>query len=64
MHWVLQNNLFNEDAYQELLDFLVANQISHSVHRVIPFIGDLSPLLDLETKNCHLHGFLFTAAFI
>lgn len=38
MHWVLQNNLFNEDAYGVLLETLVRFGIPHSIHKVIPFI--------------------------
>jgi len=43
MHWILQNNLFNESAYQELLSTLERFNIPHSVHKVIPFIGELTP---------------------
>lgn len=43
MHWILQDNLFNEVAYQVLLDTLVRFNISHSIHKVIPFIGELTP---------------------
>lgn len=32
MHWILQNNLFNEDAYQVLLDTLARFDIPHSIH--------------------------------
>ncbi len=45
MHWVLQNNLFNEAGFQRLLDTLERMGISHSLHKVIPFIGVLSPPL-------------------
>ena len=51
MHWILQNNLFNEDAYQVLLDTLVRFDIPHSIHKVIPFIGELYPEVELPTKN-------------
>ena len=43
MHWILQDNLFNEAAYQTLLDTLVRFNIPHSIHKVIPFIGELTP---------------------
>lgn len=42
MHWILQNNLFNEDAYQELLDTLETQKLPYSIHKVIPFIGELT----------------------
>lgn len=51
MHWILQNNLFNEGAYQVLLDTLIRFDIAHSVHKVIPFIGELVPEVTLDTSN-------------
>lgn len=51
MHWILQDNLFNEEAYQVLLDTLVRFNISHSIHKVIPFIGELTPPPTLDTNN-------------
>lgn len=43
MYWVLQNNIFNEDAFDELRNLLVRFEIPHSVHRVVPFVGTLLP---------------------
>lgn len=51
MHWILQNNLFEEKAYQNLLDTLERFKISYSIHKVIPFIGELSPEPVLDTNN-------------
>jgi len=51
MHWILQNNLFNEDAYKFLLDTLQKFNISHSIHKVIPFVGELVDPPELQTKN-------------
>ncbi|WP_407305341.1 hypothetical protein, partial [Acinetobacter sp.] len=51
MHWILQNNLFNESAYQVLLETLERFNIPHSIHKVIPFIGELVPEPELDTKN-------------
>jgi len=42
MHWILQNNLFHEKAYQTLLDTLQHLDLPYSVHKVIPFIGELT----------------------
>jgi ATP-grasp domain, R2K clade family 3 len=42
MHWILQNNLFNEDAYQTLLETLQRQGLPYSIHKVIPFIGELT----------------------
>lgn len=51
MHWILQDNLFNEEAYQTLLDTLMRFNIPHSIHKVIPFVGELFPEPELDTKN-------------
>lgn len=51
MHWILQDNLFNEDAYQVLLDTLIRFNIPHSVHKVIPFVGELTDPPELSTDN-------------
>lgn len=42
MHWILQNNLFNEAAYQTLLDTLVRFDLPYSIHKVIPFVGEIT----------------------
>lgn len=42
MHWILQNNLFNEAAYQVLLDTLERFELPYSIHKVIPFVGELT----------------------
>jgi hypothetical protein len=51
MHWILQDNLFNEVAYGKLLETLERFNIPHSIHKVIPFIGELTPEVELGTKN-------------
>jgi hypothetical protein len=51
MHWILQNNLFNEKTYQDLLDTLVKFNLPHTIHKVVPFIGELIPEPDLSTNN-------------
>lgn len=51
MHWVLQNNIFNERAFDTLVDTLVRYQISHSIHKIIPFVGELDPTPTLHTDN-------------
>ena len=51
MHWILQDNLFNEEAYQVLLQTLKRFGASHSIHKVVPFVGELFPAYTGETKN-------------
>lgn len=43
MHWVLQTNLFNENEWNTLVSTLERFKIPYSVHKVIPFIGELLP---------------------
>jgi hypothetical protein len=51
MYWILQNNLFDEPAYQSLLDTLIRFEIPYSIHKVIPFVGELIPPPALSTNN-------------
>lgn len=51
MHWILQDNLFNEDAYQVLLDTLRKFNLPYTIHKVIPFVGELLPEPNLDTKH-------------
>lgn len=48
MHWILQNNIFNETKHDELVEFLIHHNIPHSIHSVIPFVGDIYPVPDIE----------------
>jgi len=49
MYWVLQENICNEEGMDNLFSILKNNEIPHSVHKVIPFIGELLP--DIEVDN-------------
>ncbi len=51
MHWILQNNIFNEDAYDTLIQCLGRLELPHSIHKVVPFVGELMPEPALATKN-------------
>jgi hypothetical protein len=51
MHWILQTNIFNEAAYEVLLERINYHKLPHSIHKVIPFIGELTPDPVLDTKN-------------
>lgn len=50
MHWILQNNLFNEIGWVELYETLERFKLPHSVHKVIPFIGQITPDINPEGK--------------
>jgi hypothetical protein len=56
MHWVLQNNLFSEPGWDALVSTLERFGLSHSVHRVVPFVGELQPALELDHRNVICFG--------
>lgn len=43
MHWILQENLFKESEWETLVNVLERLGLPYSVHKVIPFIGELTP---------------------
>lgn len=50
MHWILQNNIFREEAFDRLLEVLARFEIPHSERRVVPFIGVLVPIgVEIDT---------------
>jgi hypothetical protein len=51
MHWVLQNNLFEEAGWQALVNALERLELSHSVHKVVPFVGELIPPVTVTHDN-------------
>ena len=44
MHWILQTNLFQEAEWTRLVETLEKFDLPYSVHRVVPFIGELEPI--------------------
>lgn len=56
MHWILQNNIFNEDAYDVLVQTLQRFDIPLSIHKVIPFVGELLPEPELASANAICMG--------
>ena len=44
MHWILQSNLFKEEAFERLIETLERFNIPHSQHKVVPFVGTLIPV--------------------
>lgn len=43
MHWILQNNIFKEEKFDELVSTLERFDIPHSIHKIIPFVGEIEP---------------------
>lgn len=56
MHWILQENLFKEKEWDTLLSVLDRFNIPYSVHKVIPFIGELIPAPEPKQKNVICFG--------
>lgn len=56
MHWILQNNIFSETGWDALVATLERFQLSHSVHKVVPFVGELIPAPLLEHRNVICFG--------
>src|SRR5208337_4141978 len=46
MHWIIQENLYNEEGLKELAYTLKRLDIPHSFHKIIPFVGELLPDID------------------
>jgi len=43
MHWILQSDLFKQSEWENLTRALERQDVPYSVHKVIPFIGELIP---------------------
>jgi hypothetical protein len=43
MHWILQDNIYSEEGFEALVSNLERLSISYSIHKVVPFIGELDP---------------------
>lgn len=43
MHWIIQNNIFKESAWDEFVATLNRFGIPYSEHKVVPFVGELHP---------------------
>ncbi|MCE6959280.1 ATP-grasp domain-containing protein [Cereibacter sphaeroides] len=48
MHWIVQNNLFGEQAVEELVTLLRRHGIRHDVVKLIPFGGGIEPDVEPE----------------
>lgn len=48
MFWILQENIFKESAYDDLIEVLRRFEIPYSEHKVVPFIGELVPEPETE----------------
>ncbi len=51
MHWILQNNIFAENGWTTMVETLERFDIPYSVHKVVPFVGELLPEPVLDHSN-------------
>lgn len=56
MHWILQNNLFGEREWEQLVSTLERFSLPYSVHKVIPFVGELEPVPELQAPKAVCFG--------
>lgn len=56
MHWILQENVFQESEWHRLVAVLEQFQLPYSVHKVVPFIGEVQPLPDLQSSKAICFG--------
>ena len=49
MHWVLQENIHQEWGMSRLIEVLLRERYTFSVHKVIPFVGEITP--DISPAN-------------
>jgi hypothetical protein len=50
MHWIIQENICQEQKWNELIDSCNRLEIPYSVHKVVPFVGDLIPEPAINAK--------------
>lgn len=43
MHWIVQDNMFDEEGMRELVHNLERMLIPFSVHKIVPFVGEIEP---------------------
>jgi hypothetical protein len=61
MHWIVQENVANERQWDELVYQLKRLDIDHSVHKLVPFSGELIPDASEGYHNVWAYGSLSLA---
>ena len=51
MHWILQSNLFRETEWDTMVAALQRMDLPMSEHKVVPFVGELYPDIDLPGQQ-------------
>jgi len=58
MHWLVQENVGHEEQWNEVIAQLERLKIRHSIHKVVPFSGELIPEPDLGDQKVWCYGSL------
>ncbi|MCC7247089.1 MAG: ATP-grasp domain-containing protein [Lysobacter sp.] len=56
MHWILQENLFRETEWEHLVAAIDRFDLPFSVHKVVPFVGELEPVPVLQADKAVCFG--------
>lgn len=56
MHWILQTDLFQEAEWDRLVSTLDRFGLPYSVHKVVPFVGELDPVPVLQADKAVCFG--------
>ena len=56
MHWILQQDLFKEAEWANLVGALERCGLPYSVHKVVPFVGDLVPPAEVASGKVVCFG--------
>ena len=51
MHWLLQSNLFRETEWDTMVAALQRMDLPMSEHKVVPFVGELHPDIELAGQQ-------------
>ena len=50
MHWVIQNNIFQEEGYEDFIESVKRLNIPHTIVKVIPFVHELEPHVEVDDE--------------
>jgi len=60
MHWVIQDNMYNEEGFHSLLEALDRLELPYDVCKVIPFVAELHPDVNPEGKVMVMGAYTMT----
>lgn len=62
MHWIVQNNVFNEARYEDVQGTLERGGIAYTAVNVVPFSGELDPEPDVGNPIAVIGGYSLVKA--